>query len=93
MKTVKEQILNFLQKNTSVYHGGALQRMDFKTRKGTLATGDNIKRRCNDLVAEGKITVSYNHQNQAMFSANPTSVPPKPTILEREDGSRVVVFV
>lgn len=77
MKTVKEQILSFLQKNPSVYHGGQLQRMDFTTRGRGLATGDSIKRRLNELVDEGKVFVTYNHQNQAMFSANPASVPPK----------------
>ena len=42
--------------------------MDFKTRTGGLATGDNIKRRLNELVAEGKILVTYNEKNEAMFS-------------------------
>ena len=70
MKTVKEQIFSFLQANPSVYHGGQLQRMDFKTRRGGLATGDSIKRRLNELVAEGRISVSPNEKNEAMFSIN-----------------------
>ena len=68
MKTVKEQIFSFLQANPSVYHGGQLQRMDFKTRRGGLATGDSIKRRLNELVAERRISVSPNEHNEAMFS-------------------------
>lgn len=44
MKTVKEQILSFLQTNPSVYHGGALQRMDFKTRQGTLAIAEGERK-------------------------------------------------
>ena len=42
--------------------------MDFKTRRGGLATGDSIKRRLNELVEEGKISVSANERNEAMFS-------------------------
>lgn len=68
MKPVKEQIFTFLKNNPTVYHGGALQRMDFPTRTGGMATGDNIKRRLNELVEEGKIMVSYNQKNEAMFS-------------------------
>ena len=67
-KTVKEQIFSFLQSNPSVYHGGQLQRMDFKTRRGGNATGDSIKRRLNELAAEGRISVSSNERNEAMFS-------------------------
>ena len=73
--SVKEQILSFLQQG-GVHHGGALQRTEFKTRKGGLATGDNIKRRCNELVKEGKIHVDY-EKGQAVFSADP--VPSKKT--------------
>ena len=71
MKSVKEQLFSFLQNNPSVWHGGALQRMDFKTRRGGLATGDSIKRRLNELVEEGKISVSANERNEAMFSIKP----------------------
>ena len=67
-KSVKEQLFSFLQQNPSVYHGGALQRMDFKTRRGGNATGDSIKRRLNELVAEGRISVQPNEHNEAMFS-------------------------
>ena len=70
MKTVKEQLFSFLQSNPSVWHGGQLQRMDFKTRRGGLATGDSIKRRLNELAAEGRISVSPNERNEAMFSIN-----------------------
>lgn len=67
-KTIKEQIFSFLQNNPSVYHGGQLQRMDFKTRRGGLATGDSIKRRLNELSAEGRIQTTSNERNEAMFS-------------------------
>src|SRR3990167_8724103 len=67
-KSVKEQLFSFLQSNPSVWHGGQLQRMDFKTRRGGLATGDSIKRRLNELAAEGRISVSPNERNEAMFS-------------------------
>jgi tRNA U38,U39,U40 pseudouridine synthase TruA len=68
MKSVEQQIFEFLQSNPSVWHGGDLQRMLFKTRRGGYSTGDTIKRRLNDLVEEGKIHVSYNERNEAMFS-------------------------
>ena len=68
MKSVKEQIFDFLQNNPSVYHGGFLQRMNFKTRRNGLATGDSIKRRLNELVVEKRISVSSNDKNEAMFS-------------------------
>lgn len=71
MKSVKEQLFSFLQANPSVWHGGQLQRMDFKTRRGGLATGDSIKRRLNELVAEGRISVSPNERNEAQFSITP----------------------
>jgi hypothetical protein len=67
-KPVISQLYDFLAANPSVQHGGALQRMDFKTRTGGLATGDNIKRRLNELVEEGKILVTYNDKHEAMFS-------------------------
>ena len=65
--SVKEQLFNFLRTNPSVWHGGQLQRMEFKTRRGGLATGDSIKRRLNELVEEGKIHVQPNEKNEAMF--------------------------
>ena|SRR3990167_6069294 len=74
MKSVKEQLFSFLQANPSVYHGGQLQRMDFKTRRGGLATGDSIKRRLNELVAEGRISVSPNERNEAQFSIKPEHI-------------------
>lgn len=67
-KPVISQLYDFLAANPSVHHGGAIQRMDFKTRKNGMATGDTIKRRCNQLVEEGKILVTYNEKNEAMFS-------------------------
>lgn len=70
MKSVKEQLFDFLRSKPSVWHGGHLQRMDFKTRRGGLATGDTIKRRLNELVAEGRIQVSSNERNEAQFSIN-----------------------
>ncbi len=69
-KSIKEQLFSFLQSNPSVWHGGALQRMDFKTRRGGLATGDSIKRRLNELVEAGRISVTPNEKNEAMFSIN-----------------------
>ena len=68
MKSVKEQLFIFLQNNPSVHHGGELQRMSFPTRKKGLASGSNIKRRLLELVEEGRISVSYNEKNEAMFS-------------------------
>lgn len=70
-ESVKEQIFSFLNRNPSVFHGGALQRMDFKTRRDGLATGDSIKRRLNELVEEKRISVSSNERNEAMFCAIP----------------------
>ena len=68
MKSVKEQLFSFLQSNPSVYHGGQLQRMNWNTRRGGFATGDSVKRRLNELAAEGRITVSTNDKNEALFS-------------------------
>jgi len=88
-KTVKDQLLAFLQANQSTYHSGDLQRMFFKTRRGGYATGDNIKRRLNELAEEGAILVSYNDRHEALFSAK------KQPLKLREhtvfyDGKRVV---
>ena len=69
--SAKNHILAFLQGNPgSVYHGGQLQRMEFKNRNGSNATGDTIKRRLNQLVKEEKIHVNYKN-GQAYFSAQP----------------------
>jgi hypothetical protein len=67
MSSVKEQILAFLQKNPGLHHGGNLQRMEFKSRTGN-ASPDAIKRRCNELVKEGKAFVEY-QRGQALFSS------------------------
>ena len=75
--SAKNHILAFLQGNpSSVYHGGQLQRMEFKNRNGSNATGDTLKRRLNELVVEEKIHVNYKN-GQAYFSA-------KPIILKRQ---------
>lgn len=80
-KSVKEQLFSFLQANPSIWHGGQLQRMDFTTNRNGLATGDNIKRRLNELVEEKRITVSYNEKNEAQFSISPTHIKKEPTYL------------
>ncbi len=89
-KTVKQQILDFLQLNDEVWHGGAIQRMDFTTRTGGNATGDNIKRRLNELVLEGKAFVSYNDKHEALFSANYAAKPKTQTVNLVEINGRMV---
>lgn len=91
-KSVKENILKFLQSNSGIFHGAALQRMEFKTRNNGLATGDNIKRRLNELVREGKIHVDYEKGN-AIFSAGPIPPPKKQVVsfIETPDGRKAIV--
>jgi len=90
MQSVKDKLLEFLQINSGVHHGGALQRLEIRTRRNGLATGDCLKRRLNELVKEGKIHVDYNSKHEALFSATP--IPPKKVqhveFVER-DGVRV----
>ncbi len=94
MKSVETQILEWLQSNSGVHHGGDIQRLLFKTRNGGNSTGDTIKRRLNDLVEEGKAFVTYNEKHEAMFSANPAELPKKYTYQEIEkDGQRIMTKV
>lgn len=93
MKSVKEQILFFLQNNSGIFHGGDLQRMLFETRNKGNATGDSIKRRLNELVDEGKAFVSYNGKHEALFSANPAHIKTKPHYkIEEINGIPVAVL-
>jgi len=93
-KSVQQQLLDFLRSDGGVHASGNLQRREWKNMNGTLATPRSIVRRLEELTEEGKLNVEYIN-NHSHYSANMLSVPPKktPTILEREDGSRVVVFV
>ena len=88
MKTVKEQLFSYLQNNPSIWHGGQLQRMDFKTRRGGNATGDSIKRRLNELVAEGRISVQPNERNEAMFSIKQDHLKPPVLVLDESHPYR-----
>lgn len=90
-KSVKEKILSHLQEVKAPIHGGELQRMYFKTRNGGNATGDCIKRRCNELVEEGLAHVSY-HGGEARFSAD--APPPKQKqIVLIKDGIAYISYV
>ena len=80
--SAKQNILEFLQSNQGIYHGGDLQRRDFKNKNGSNATGDTIKRRLNELVKEGKIFVDYKN-GEAHFSAE-YSPKLKTQVIERE---------
>jgi DNA-binding HxlR family transcriptional regulator len=66
-KSVKQQVLEFLQNSPGAHHSGAIQRMDFRTKKNGLASGDSLKRRLNELAEEGLIH-SRIENNQAYFS-------------------------
>ncbi len=92
-KSVEQQILEWLQNNSGIHHGGMIQRLLFKTKNGGYSTGDTIKRRLNDLVEDGKVFVTYNERHEAMFSANEASIPPKkPTVrIEIINGQAVAV--
>lgn len=93
-KSVEQQILEWLQNNPGVHHGGMIQRLYFTTKTGGTSTGDTIKRRLNDLVEEGKAFVSYNEKHEAMFSANPAHIKIKPHYkIEEINGERVAVLV
>ena len=91
--SAKNHILAFLQGNPgSVYHGGQLQRMEFKNRNGSNATGDTIKRRLNDLVVEKKIHVDYKG-GQAYFSAEPIPAPKRQVVKELPNGKVEISYV
>lgn len=92
-KSVEQQILEWLQHNPGIHHGGMIQRLYFTTRNGGTSTGDTIKRRLNDLVEEGLIFVSYNERYEAMFSANQEKIPAKKTFYIRNPDTKELVAV
>lgn len=92
--SAKQNILTFLQSNKGVFHNGELQRMVFKNKNGSQATGDTIKRRLQNLAEENKIHVSY-RGGEAHYSANYIEPVKKPEyrIVDLPDGSRVAQMV
>ncbi len=90
-KSAKENILSFLQQNQNWFHNGELQRMDFYNRNGSNASGDTIKRRCNDLVKEGKAFVDYKH-GEAYFSAEYRPKLKQIVTFEEKEGVRVAII-
>ena len=76
-KSVKLQLLEFLQENGGIFHNGELQRMvNWRNKNGTIPTPRTLVRRLQELVIEEKIHVNYKN-GQAYFSA-------KPIILKRQ---------
>lgn len=71
--SAKNNILAFLQSNRGAFHNGDLQKHDFKNRNGSLATGDTIKRRLQNLAEEGYIHVEY-RSGEAWYSADPIKI-------------------
>ena len=92
-KTVKQQILEYLQANGGEHHSGKLQRENFVTEDGGLATGDTIKRRANELVKAGlAFARKLPGKNQVAFSANPAAKP-KTQVVEIRDGKAYLSYV
>lgn len=90
-KSAKDNILFFLQNTPGWHHNGSLQRMEFKNRNGTFATGDTIKRRLQNLAEEGKIFVE--HRPDAYYSAEyKPKLVQKVTFVEEADGTRKAVL-
>ena len=89
--SAKDNILFWLQNNPGNHHGAAMQRMDFKNRNGSNASGDTIKRRCNDLVKEGKAFVDYKH-GEAYFSAEYRPKLKQIVTFEEKEGVRVAII-
>lgn len=89
MKSVREQLFDFLQQNRGDFNSGELQRMEFKGRRGT-ATGKTISRRLQELAEDGKIHVEE-RRGSAWYSAD---FKPKPLEVRIKivDGRAVATY-
>lgn len=87
--SAKENILLWLQNNPGWHHNGDLQRLEFKNKNGTNATGDTIKRRLQNLAEEGKIFVE--HRPDAFYGAEYKPKLKQVVHFEEKEGVRVAV--
>lgn len=86
MKSAEQNIISFLKENPSVWSAAALQRMEFRNRKGTLASPKAISRRLQENAeAGGCLTVSYDDHNNAMYSIK-SEFKKKPILVVDEDA-------
>jgi hypothetical protein len=85
---IKKQLYKHLQQNLGWHAKGNLERMEWRTRNGTLATADNIGRRLRELAQDGHVLVEE-RKGHAWYSIKPSQAKPKTTFRETiaADGS------
>lgn len=70
MKSVSQQLLDYLQSNPGTHASGDLQRMEWRNMDLTLAVPRTIVRRLQELAEEGKIHAEI-RGNHTHYSATP----------------------
>jgi hypothetical protein len=89
---IKKQLYRYLQQNPGWHAKGSLERMEWRTRNGTLATADNIGRRLRELAEAGNILVEE-RKGHAWYAIKPSHAKPRYRLVETwlPDGSVVWV--
>jgi hypothetical protein len=89
--SVKEQLFRYLRANPGSHAKGNLERMEWRTREGKLATPENIGRRLRELENEKKIQVEQ-RKNHDWYSVSSAHVPKRQIVQQLPDGSVRVTY-
>lgn len=89
MKSVSQQLLEYLQKNPGVHASGTLQRLEWRNHTGSMAVPRSIVRRLQELAEDGSIFCEMKG-NHAHYSAAPIPKEKKPQLVYDPINNRMV---
>jgi hypothetical protein len=92
MKTLKQKLLAYLAANPGTHASGDIQRMEWRDRRGKLASPANLTRRLRELVNEGKLLVEY-RKGHAHYAIAEAERPKRQVVEQLGDGSVRVSYV